>query len=357
MSMMNKSDKEGVVHKLLDEVQVAQIRIHGNVSDLPDIFSKLNNLVGKNATGSPIVIHHWGVSDEKGHDMDVCLPISKEVQEERIVTTILPVRNAMTMIHKDPYNRIGDSYSKITKYTYERGHPIAESTREVFHNFDPNHPEATVVEIQAILHDWTERFTTKLESVLGSKAKEEILVPMSGLDIDSPVDVRHKALCNALKILEDKANDEQKFEILSHCAHVFPVELIPPMRDLFESTRDVDAVIEAMKSKGGYYPKLLRREGSIIYSEKGPSNPTAYKAAKTEAEKRRAYCFCPLIRNCLDETPEIFCNCSAGWPKQLWEGILDRPLRIEIEKSLLKGNDVCEFAIHLPEEIVGELSH
>jgi hypothetical protein len=254
----------------------------------------------------------------------------------------------MTVIHRGPYSKISNSYAKVTRHTYERGHPIAESTREVYHHLDRDHPEDTVVEIQMILHDWMHRFANKLETVLGSEAKEEILDPMIKIDIDSPVDVRQKALCKALGILEDVTNDEQRFEILSHCAHVFPVELIYPMRDLFRSTGSVDRVIEAMTTKGGYYPKLLRRKESIIYSEKGPSNPTAYKEAQTDAERRRAYCFCPLIRDCLEETPAIFCNCAAGWPKQLWEGILEQTLKIEIVQSLTKGDDTCEFAIHLP---------
>jgi effector-binding domain-containing protein len=346
-----QSNEESVEHKVLEETLVAQIRIHGEVSTLPDAFAKLISIAGAHAAGSPIVIHHWGVSDDDGHDMDVCLPIKTVVKGTGITTTTLPTKDAMTMVHRGPYAQIGNAYTKVSRHTNERGHPIAESTREIFLHLDANHPEDTVVEIQAILHDWTHRFSTKLENVLGSEAKEEILAPMRSLEIDTPSEVRHKALCKALSILESKTNDEQQFDILSHCAHVFPVELIPPMRDLFRSTGSVEVVIEAMKSKGGYYPKLQRREGSIIYSEKGPSNPTAYNEAKTDAERRRAFCFCPLIRDYLDDTPKIFCKCSSGWPKQLWEGILERPLKVEVLQSLVKGDDTCEFAIHLPAEI------
>jgi effector-binding domain-containing protein len=351
METRNESDAGMVVHKVLEEVLVAQTRIHGKVSDLADAFSKLHAIVGDAAAGSPIVVHHWGVSDEAGHDMDVCLPLKKEVSGEGITITNLPKEDAMTIVHRGSYSEIGSSYNKATKHLYERGHPMAESTREVYHHWDNDNPEDSVVEVQEVLHDWTRRFSTKLEEVLGAEIKDEVLSPMSNLNIDTPTETRQKALCKSLKILESKTNHEQQYEILSHCAHVFPVELIPPMRDVYKSTGSVDAVIEAMVSKGGFYPKLLRREGSIIYSEKGPSNPTAYKEAKTEAEKRRAYCFCPLIRDSLDETPEIFCNCSAGWPKQLWEGILEQPLKVDIVQSLTKGDEICEFAIHLPEEI------
>ncbi|MFW9974051.1 MAG: hypothetical protein ACFFDQ_02130 [Candidatus Thorarchaeota archaeon] len=352
MSTTDEQLEEKVVYKALDEILTLQTRIHGKISDLPHVFAKLKSVAGENAAGSPIVTHHWGVSDDVGHDMDVSLPISKSIEGDGVISTTLPSEEAMTIIYKGPYAEIGTAYRLVSKHTYDRGHPIAESTREIFHYYDENHPEDTVVEIQAVLHDWTHRFSTKLETVLGPKTKAEVLSPMKNLEIDSPAAVRHEALCNALAILEQKSNDQEQYEILSHCAHVFPVELIPPMRELFRSTSNVDTVINAMISKGGYYPKLLRREGSIIYEEKSPANPTAYKEAKTDAERRRAYCFCPLIRNHLDETPKSFCNCSAGWPKQLWEGILERPLKIQVVRSLLNGNNTCEFAIHLPDDIL-----
>ncbi|MFW9962225.1 MAG: DUF6144 family protein [Candidatus Sifarchaeia archaeon] len=352
--MMVEKAEENVEYKLLDEILVAQTRIHGKVNDLPEAFIRLNKIAGIDAVGSPIVIHHWGVSDELGHDMDVCLPVKQQVAGDEVMSATLSAEEAMTTTYRGSYAGIGEAYRAISKHTYERGHPIAESTREVFHQFDPSRPEDTVIEIQAILHDWTRRFSNKLETVLGPEIRKEILAPMSSLNIDSPAVARQKALCEALRILERNSTNEQQFEILSHCAHVFPIELIPPMREILQSTGSVDSVIDAMISRGGYYPKQLRREGSIIYSEKSPANPTAYKEAKTDAERRRAYCFCPLIRDCLDETPVVFCNCSAGWPKQLWEGIFEQPVKIDIVQSLTKGDNTCEFAIHIPTDFLSK---
>ena len=62
-----QSNEKSVEHKMLEETLVARIRIHGKVSDLQDVFTKLNSIAGANAAGSPIVVHHWGGSDD-----DVC---------------------------------------------------------------------------------------------------------------------------------------------------------------------------------------------------------------------------------------------------------------------------------------------
>jgi effector-binding domain-containing protein len=142
--------QETVVHKSIDAILVAQIRIHGNSDSIPKAFSKLDAIVGSVATGSPIVIHHWGVGDEDGHDMDVCFPIKEILEGDGFTTTTLPAKEAMTMIHRGPYSDIGASYTEISTHTYERGHPIAESTREVYHHLDVNCPENTVIEIQTI---------------------------------------------------------------------------------------------------------------------------------------------------------------------------------------------------------------
>ena len=43
-----------------------------------------------------------------------------------------------------------------------------------------------------------------------------------------------------------------------------------------------------------------------------------------------------------------YCYCGAGFYKGLWEGILQKPVMVEILESVMKGDDVCKIAIHLP---------
>ena len=53
-----------------------------------------------------------------------------------------------------------------------------------------------------------------------------------------------------------------------------------------------------------------------------------------------------------EEISFTFCNCGAGWFKPLWEGILGEPVDVVCEESVLRGDDRCHFAIHLPEGTV-----
>ena len=60
-----------------------------------------------------------------------------------------------------------------------------------------------------------------------------------------------------------------------------------------------------------------------------------------------------MVRGHLDELSPTFCYCGTGWYRRPWEGILDQPVRVELVQSLLKGDDVCQVAIHLPESVQG----
>ena len=85
---------------------------------------------------------------------------------------------------------------------------------------------------------------------------------------------------------------------------------------------------------------------------KNPRDKQGYENATTDLERRKAYCFCPLIRDHMDrEIPTTFCNCSSGWFRQQIEGAIGQPVHIEIAESLLKGHERCQFVIYLPENL------
>ncbi|HUW95316.1 MAG TPA: DUF6144 family protein [Anaerolineae bacterium] len=95
-----------------------------------------------------------------------------------------------------------------------------------------------------------------------------------------------------------------------------------------------------------WYEKPVR-DGDIIYVTKVPRNRQGYEEATEKAEKRMHYCHCALVRNNPGDMHPDFCYCASGWYRQIWEGILGKPVRVEILKSLTMGDETCQFAIHL----------
>lgn len=57
-------------------------------------------------------------------------------------------------------------------------------------------------------------------------------------------------------------------------------------------------------------------------------------------------CECPLVRNRIVSPTGIFCNCSRGWVKCIFETVLRKSVSVELEKSIGRGDKVCTFVIY-----------
>ena len=98
------------------------------------------------------------------------------------------------------------------------------------------------------------------------------------------------------------------------------------------------------------------RDGNRIFMKKIPYM-TSLALSETDTRKRNYYvCHNPMIREALLEEDQpidpIFCNCSGGFIKNYWEAVLECPVDVELIDSVIKGGKFCEFAVHLPAEIV-----
>ena len=336
-----------ITYKKIDDKLVLMHRIHGKVNDLPEVLRNLKESAGHAVNGDPVVVHHYPLTNEKGRTMDVCLPISKRIENNEFQIYVLEGGLAATAVHIGPYEKITETYRPLITEVYEHGHPIQENGREVFVNLDFKNPENTVVEIVAMLIDFEGKLDENLRRVIGSEKTDYVLCGFAELRPNLDQEERSKLIRDALLRLDEIATEQQKFEALSRCGHQFPAELIQVMRELYQETKSIDSVIQAMSEGHHFYPKL-RREGNIIYDRKGPARKEAFEKATTKQERNRAICFCPLLKDVWEEMPETFCYCAAGWPRRLFEGILGTSVKVDVVKSLTNGDDYCEFAIRLP---------
>jgi hypothetical protein len=98
------------------------------------------------------------------------------------------------------------------------------------------------------------------------------------------------------------------------------------------------------------------RKGDIIVVRKAPYMVKEYLRETDEQKKRYYYCHCPWVREALLKSSQpvspVFCDCSAGYYRAYWEIVLDQPIEVEVVKSILNGDLICEFAVHLPRDVV-----
>jgi len=54
-------------------------------------------------------------------------------------------------------------------------------------------------------------------------------------------------------------------------------------------------------------------------------------------------CSCPMVT--VGSTPGSFCDCTLGWQEATYSAILGRPVKAELEESILRGGKRCVYRI------------
>ncbi len=177
----------------------------------------------------------------------------------------------------------------------------------------------------------------------------------------------------AMALLDEHVEAAKRFDVMTGCACQYPRDELRGIREKYEETSDIDIVLEMLQKtfvsflrdelklsamvvedvirKG--WGLAGRREGGKIIATKIPKSAyiTDYLKETDPVKKRAIYCHCPRIRGALMSGANIsstYCYCGAGYYRGIWEEILQEGVRVELLESVLKGDDVCTVAIHLP---------
>jgi uncharacterized pyridoxamine 5'-phosphate oxidase family protein len=161
---------------------------------------------------------------------------------------------------------------------------------------------------------------------------------------------------------ESRKPDREKFlksknidEFLQHKRQDFIAELENHFKNgtLFFTQEITKGVLEYVKRDPHIESGV--REGDRIIIKKIPHMAKEYLAEKDEKKKRYDYCHCPWVKEAFKESDKplsaVFCNCSAGFYRAYWEIVFDQPVRVDVLESMLKGDNICKFAVHIPREV------
>jgi len=355
--LVNSLETKGIKYEKLPPRLVASICLNARErKELHSAIRRLTELIPEeNILGPAICVFNFISSYKEGFDVEVGFPVVGAVQSNEVKTRTLPEMEVLSLTHQGTIQSLGESIRLLYGSAYELGLISDEFRCERY--LDSNNPEGNEIELQFVLHNWNELFGRNVARVLGEDTRQEVVLGCNELHLDSSVDERFKWVRRVLDNLDQIAKEDEKCDILSRCAHVFPKKPIERARTVYESaksnTKDglkaVDAVIQFMGEDRAWEETPIRK-GNILYWRKGPRDPKAYNEARNDPEKRKAHCYCPLIRDHLEgDVPSAFCYCGAGWYRQQWEGILSKEVRIEVIKLVSRGDEICEFAIHLPD--------
>ena len=82
--------------------------------------------------GKPLMLHYDDEYREDDANFEPCMPVRQAKQVPEIDVRELPGGRCVSLIHKGPYEQLGRSYAKITKYIKDKDYKIMMPTREVY---------------------------------------------------------------------------------------------------------------------------------------------------------------------------------------------------------------------------------
>jgi predicted hydrocarbon binding protein len=220
---------------------------------------------------------------------------------------------------------------------------------------------------------WLDKFGDCIEATAGSHFRQQVMNGSQTLSEDTPRTEIIAWTQGAMQRLDALMDEDQQKQIMTGCACQYPKENLQEMRRVYAETGDIrlvhqmlldqfksflqhslrlsDEMIADILSRGWGAAGIL--EDNRIIATKIPKSGYLHQyMEETDPDKKRAlYCHCPRIRDILKSGETLsatYCYCGAGFYKGLWEEILQQSLEVELLQSVLKGDEVCQVAVHLP---------
>jgi len=133
---------------------------------------------------------------------------------------------------------------------------------------------------------------------------------------------------NILNDLSNNNSADEAKKVMRACGYqCMSDSLIDTMRTYYVEHNNLDSLIEEM-NKRGVGGGNITRDGNTLTA--------SYEQ-----------CYCEIDHK--NKLPGCYCQCSCGWFEKLFVGILEQPVTVDLEKSIIRGDDECKFIITLSE--------
>ena len=142
----------------------------------------------------------------------------------------------------------------------------------------------------------------------------------------------------AIDKLDALVNEDAKIRIMENCGYNCAnvnKKVIQRAKARRKKFRSLDEFLAAEQKKPISGTRLVR-EGNTLTQFYTP-----------RAFTRPMRCYCSLFRGLPeDEIVSItYCHCSKGFVKKFWEGVLAKPVRVDLIQSALSVASECKFVI------------
>ena len=221
---------------------------------------------------------------------------------------------------------------------------------------------------------WLNKFSKYLDKIAGEDIRKIILAGSENFTDKTSIEKKFSWSQKAMEKLDSLVDEEKRIDIITGCACQYPKEDLQEIKKIYEETKDIDLVHHMLQEKfenflkdtlklneecfnfivnRGWGLAGIKKEDRIIATKIPKSGFLIEYINESDPEKKKAhYCHCPRVRDAL-KTPgtrisPIYCYCGAGFYKDIWEEILQKPIKVEVLETVLNGGGICIIAIQLP---------
>lgn len=316
----------------------------------------------------------------------------RKLSEKTIQAHVRIVREFETFLRSKYQNRSWTNATSANLHTFSKH--LMEENRNTWDNL------LSLVRYARFINN-KEIIVPLLELLDGS----DVLENLSNTIKQTVGNIEHKAIFDGIRLPplgtlpKDRPKITKKFmdnleaelgvgkcrKILSSGPHASPKEQYLPEQKKFLESKNIDDFLRKrheeyieelekhMREKTLYFTQEITKEvldyvrktptcqvgvrkGDIIYVTKIPYMAKKYLREKNPKNKRYYACHCAWVREAIKSDLRIspnFCYCSAGFEKRLWDVIFGKDVKADVLQTVLKGDPICKFAIHIPKEYFG----
>lgn len=134
----------------------------------------------------------------------------------------------------------------------------------------------------------------------------------------------HDWISNLMKNMDSHLDEETKIKIMEECGRACAKN--HTKKEALKSQGQLDGWLTKMKKWIG--EENVQKEKNlvrVIYSK----------------------CYCPILQDSQPILSNTYCHCSRGWLKENFETVLERPVKVKLEDSIMRGGKQCRFSIFL----------
>jgi len=185
-----------------------------------------------------------------------------------------------------------------------------------------------------------EELARNLDRFAKDGVREKVMAGSEKITASTSKDKIAKWLKGAMDRLDSLVDEKTRNQVMENCGYSCAdhnKKLIGRMTAKRKKFKSVDEFLEAEQRKPMRGTKLIR-EGDVLYYFYTPS--TFSKSLR---------CYCGLLRGlpASEKVSSTYCHCSKGFVEKFWEGVLGRPVNVELVQSAVSGSQECKFAIRL----------